>query len=164
MIMMEYKIYQTDDEIIVYFNDEVFLNIKSKIRGRFYPVYSFYKNDVLILISSVIPTPFRIFTGIRFQNLGVQISWKRKWFKKYLFINGDYYRCNWHPFSTNCSTITRNDEKIAELYYTRKWFSRLLKSLTTPENYRLEVYKEDNSISFFSLICLLIEFPVMNRS
>ena len=160
---MEYRIYQTIDEIIVYYDDEVFLSIKSKHRGG-NPVHSFYKNDILILVSSVIPTPIGKFTRIRYQNLGVQISWKRKLFRKYLIINGDYYGCKWHHlnFNKKCVTITRNNEKIGELYIAKSLLSWYFKLFSTPDNYRFEVYKEDNSIIFFSLIRLLIEFPVLN--
>jgi hypothetical protein len=156
---MEYIIYQTTEEILVYYNEKLLLNVTTEINWAYYTTHKVYKEGVLVLICSFFQIGLKKIKRIKYQNLGIEILWKRKNFKKYLFVDGCYYGCRWHYFSKNICTITKNDQVIAKAFTTKKWWSSYFEKSDKPETSTFKVFSEDDSINFHSLIRLLIEYP-----
>lgn len=159
---MKFKIFQTKDAVIVYHNENEFLNVETKVNCAYDVTHSIYQNGILILICSSIMLGPKKFIRIKYQNLVIPILWKRKILKKHMFVNTDYYDCNWHYFSKNCCSILVNKRKVADIFISRSWLSWNFEKWDTPDTYQLTVYDERNHIAFFSVIRFLIDLPYLN--
>lgn len=160
---MEYIIKQWVEDIYVYKENKLIIQVKKQIKWSGTYILKFYLPDNLILVSSYYVSIFCKRIKIRYSQFDAKLMLIKKEGIRYLKINNDLYGFKWHILKNPACTITKNNIPLGTLF-TKKEFDYIVIGNLKPSIFFFEAQGDSETENLYCLIRLLIEFPPTSSS